>query len=106
MVPPSVMQPKVLLGRDGWRHCNTLSYRSLPPRPSDHRMFGELELSHHAPAGVRAYAINNPVGSSGGFHLRCHGAVGVALSDKPQNYLYNKLGSQQWLLGTHWALSG
>ena len=31
------------------------SYRYLRPRPSDPRMFGELELSHHDPAGVRAY---------------------------------------------------
>ena len=44
--------------------------------------FGELELFHHAPAGVRAYAIN-PVASGGGFHFRYDGAVGVTLSDEP-----------------------
>ena len=81
--PPSVMQRAVLLGRDSWMRFNNRSYRSLPPRPSDHRTFGELELSHHAPAGVRAYAIN-PVASGGSFHLRYDGAVGVTLSDEPQ----------------------
>ena len=55
---------------------------ALPPRPSDHRIFGELELSHHAPAGVRAYAVN-PVASGEGFHLCYDGAVGVTLSDQP-----------------------
>ena len=46
-------------------------------------MFGELELSHHAPVGVRAYAID-PVTLGGSFHLRYDGAVGVTLSDEPQ----------------------
>ena len=59
------------------------SNRSLPPRPSDHEIFGELELSHHPSAGVRAYAIN-PVASGGGFHLRYDGTVGVTLSDELQ----------------------
>ena len=62
---------------------NSRSYCSLPPRPSDHRSFSELELSHHAPAGVRAYAMN-PVATGGGFHLRYDGTIGVALSDEPQ----------------------
>ena len=62
---------------------NNRSYRSLPPRPSDHWILGELELSHHGPAGVRAYAINS-VPSGGGFHRRHDGAVGVTLSDETQ----------------------
>ena len=77
------MQHAVVLGRDSWMRFINRSYRSLPPRPSDHRIFGMLELSHHTPAGVRAYAIN-PVVLSGGFHLRYDGAVGVTLSDEPQ----------------------
>ena len=77
------MQHAALLGRDSWMRLNNRSYRSLPPRPSDHRIFGELELSHHAPAGMRAYAIT-PVASGGGFHLRYDGTVGVTLSDEPQ----------------------
>ena len=60
----------------------TRTYRSLPPRPSDRRVFGELELSHHAPAGVRAYAVN-PVASGGGFHFGYDGTVAVTLSDEP-----------------------
>ena len=78
VVPPSVMQHAVLLGRDSWMRFNNRTYRVLPPRPSDHRIFGELELSHHSPAGVQAYAVN-PVASGGGFHLcydvlrsKCH----------------------------------
>ena len=60
-----------------------LSTTPLPPQPSDHRSFGELELSNHTPAGVRAYAVN-PVASGGGFHLCYDGAVGVNLSDEPK----------------------
>ena len=77
------MQHAVLMGRDSWMRFNFRSYRSLPPWPSDHRFFGELELSHHVPAGVRAYAMN-PVATGGGFHLRYDGTIGVALSDEPQ----------------------
>ena len=73
----------MLLGLDSWVRFSNRSYRSLPLRPSDHPIFGELELSHHAPAGVQAYVID-PVASGGGFHLRCDGAVGVTLSDELQ----------------------
>ena len=85
---PSVMQHAVLLGRDSWMRLNSRSYRSLPPRPSGHRIFGELELSHHASTGVRAYVMD-PVASGGGFHLRYNGAVGVTLSDEPQLFAVN-----------------
>ena len=67
-------------GRDSWICLTNRSYRSLSPRSSDHRMFGEPELSQHAPSGVWTYAIN-PVTSGGDFHLRYDGAVGVILSD-------------------------
>ena len=83
MVPPSVMQHAVLLGRDSWMRFNHGTYRSLPPQPTGRRIFGELELSHHAPAGVRAYAVN-PVASGGSFRLCYDGAVGVTLSDEPK----------------------
>ena len=73
----------MLRGRDSWMRLNNRTYRSLPPQPSDHRIFGELESSHHAPAGVRAYALN-PVASGGGFHLCYDGDVGVTLSDEPK----------------------
>ena len=84
VVPPSVMQHAVLLRRDSWMCFNNRAYHSPPPRPSDHRIFRELEVSRHALAGVRAYAII-PVASGGGFHLRYDGAVGVTLSDEPQS---------------------
>ena len=40
---PSVMQHAVLLGRDIWMRFHIRSYRSPPPRLSDHWIFGELE---------------------------------------------------------------
>ena len=76
------MQHTVLLGRDSWMHFNHRTYRSLPPRPSDHRIFGELELSRHAAVGVRPYTIN-PVASGGGFHLLYDRTVDVTLSNEP-----------------------
>ena len=80
---PSVMQHAVLLGGNSWMNFNNRTYRSLTPQPSEHRMFDELESSHHVLAGVGAYAINL-VPSGGGFHHRYDGAVGVTLSDEPQ----------------------
>ena len=82
VVPSSVMQHAVLLGRDSWISFNTSSYRTLPSRPHDNRVFGELTLSHHATTGVSAYAID-PTATDGGFHLYV-GTVGVNMSDKPQ----------------------
>ena len=66
--------------RDSWMRFNSRTYRFLATRPTDHRLFGELELSHHDPAGVRAYIVN-PVVSGGGFHLCYDGVVGVTLPD-------------------------
>ena len=83
VVPPSVMQHVVLLGRESWMRFNTRSYRVLPPRPHDNQVFGELTLSHHATTSVSAYAIY-PRATDGGFHLLYDGTVGVALSDEPQ----------------------
>ena len=76
VVPPSVMQYAVLLGRERWMRFNTRSYRTLPPRPHDHRVFGELTLSHHATTGVSAYTII-PTATDGGFHLLYDGTVVV-----------------------------
>ena len=70
------MQHAVLLGRDSWMRFNARSYRALPPRPHDHRGFGELTLSHHATTGVSAYAIE-PIAADGGFHLFYDGTIGV-----------------------------
>ena len=53
---PSAMQHAVLLGRDSWVYFNYRTYHSLPPRPSDHRIFGELEVVLQRPgrrAGLR-----------------------------------------------------
>ena len=92
--PPLVMQHAVLLGRDNWMRFKNRSYRSLPSRPSDDRMFGELELSHHAPEGVRACAIN-PVASGGDSHLRYDDVEGVTLSDELQLLAVNLVRSNR-----------
>ena len=83
VVPPSVMQHAVLLGRDSLMRFNTRSFRSFPPRPSDQRVFGDLMLSHHAPTGASAF-VPDPLASGGGSHLRCDGADRLTLSDEPQ----------------------
>ena len=81
MVPPSVMQHAVLPGRDSWI-CVLIAV-PIALCPLGRWTIGFLAtLSHHAPAGVRAYAVN-PVDSGGGFHLCYHGAEGVTLSDEP-----------------------
>ena len=67
---------------------NNCSYRSLPPRPSNHCVFGELELVPHAPEGVSAYALD-PAASDGDFHLRYEGPVGATLSDDSQPHAVN-----------------
>ena len=74
------MQHAVLLGHDNWMRFNNRS------------LFGELELSHHTPSGVRAHTIN-PVACGGGFHLRYDGAVGVTSSDEPQLLAVNSVRS-------------
>ena len=67
-------------------------------------MFGELELSHHAPVGVRAYAID-PVTLGGSFHLRYDGAVGVTLSDEPQLLAVNMVCSNgSWARTRHYLV--
>ena len=38
LVPPSVMQRAVLLGRNSWMHFNTRSYRAKPCRPHGNRV--------------------------------------------------------------------
>ena len=65
-------------------------------------MFGQLELVHHDPTGMSAYAIHS-VASDGGFRLRCEGAVDTPLSDDLQ-LLAASFGSQRWLPGSHWTL--
>ena len=85
-------QHAVLLGRDSWMRFNTRSYRALPPRPHDNRVFGELTLSHHATTGMSAYAID-PIAADGGFHLLYDGTVGVTLSDEPQQLEVNLMRS-------------
>ena len=59
------------------------SYRALPRPHHDNRAFGRLTLSHHAPTGVSAYAID-PTATEGGIYLLYDGCAGVTMSDEPQ----------------------
>ena len=99
IVPPSIMQHAVLLGRDSWMRFITRPYRALPPRPHDMRVFGEPTLSHHATTGVSAYTIV-PTATDGGFHFLYDGAVGVTLSDEPQLFEVNLVRSNGSLVLT------
>lgn len=82
-VPPSNVQHTVQLDRDRRIRFKHRSYRSLPPQPLGHRSFDELPMSHHAPTGVSAYAID-PFASDVCFHLRYDSTVDVTLSDESQ----------------------
>ena len=44
VVPPSVMQHAVFLGRDSWMRFNTRSYRALSPRPLDNRVLNLADV--------------------------------------------------------------
>ena len=104
VVPPAVMQHAVLLGRDIRMRFTNRSYGSLHSRPSDHRIFGEIELSHHSPASVKAYAID-PVAPGGGFRLRYEDTVGVTLSDEPQLLAVNMVCSNgSWARTRHYLV--
>ena len=52
------MQHAVLLGRDRWMRFSERSYRALPPRPSDIRIFGDLTLSNHNLDGPVAFVAD------------------------------------------------
>lgn len=92
-VPSSVMEHAVLLGRDSWMRFSNRFYRSLPPHPSDNRIFSELTLSHQAPVAVSTFAIDSPTSNGGCHHLPYDGAVDVTLSDELQllavNFVHN-----------------
>ena len=88
VVPPSVMQHAILLGRDGWMRFNQCSERSLPPRLLTSGCFGELAPSHHAPTGVSG-VVPGPLALDSGFHLRYDGAAGSTLSDERQPHAVN-----------------
>ena len=96
------MQHAVLLGRDSWMRFNSFSYRSLPPWPSDQRVFGELELVHHAPTGMSVYAIDPP--------LRVQASIYAtrARQATPCPTILNclLLTWLRWLPGIHWILLG
>ena len=62
------MHHAVLLDRDSWILYNTRSFRALPPRPHDNRVWGELTLSHNTTTCVSAYVIDLTA-TVDGFHL-------------------------------------
>ena len=79
IVPPEAMQHDVLLGRDSWMRFGERSYRTLPPRPRDNRVFGELTLSHQTSTGAAAL-VSDFSAPAGGYHLLYAGDDGISLS--------------------------
>ena len=47
VVPPSVLQHDVLLGRDSWMRFNPRWYGVLPPSHHDNQVFGEVVPPRH-----------------------------------------------------------
>ena len=79
IVPSEAMQHAVLLGRDSWMRFSERSYRTLPPRPSDNRVLGNLTLSHQHSSGAVAFASDFSA-PTGGYHLLYAGDRGISLT--------------------------
>ena len=73
------MQHDVLLARESWMRFHDRSYRTLAPRPGNHRVFGALTLSllglHDATAFVPDYSAHHE-----SFHLLYARNTGITLS--------------------------
>ena len=72
------MQHAVLLGRESWIRFSERSYRTLPPRPSDNHVFGDLALSHQKSSGTVAF-VSDFSAPTGGYHLYA-GDRGISLT--------------------------
>ena len=83
VVPPEAIQYAVLLCRDSWMRFSERSYRTLPPRPSDNRVLGDLALSRHNSDGAVALVADFSA-PTGGYHLRYAGNRGASLSRDDQ----------------------
>ena len=68
IVPSEAMQHAVLLGHDSWMRFSDRSYHTLPPRPSDTCLLGNLTLSHQHSSGAVAFASDCSA-PTGGYHL-------------------------------------
>ena len=55
------------------------SYRTLPPRPSDNRVLGNLTLSHQYSSGAVAFASDFST-PTGGYHLLYAGDRGISFT--------------------------
>ena len=84
ILPSEAMQHAVLLGRDSWMRFSERSYRTLPPRPSDNRVLGNLTLSHQHSSGAVAFASDFSA-PTGGYHLLYAGDRGISF--KRDQYL-------------------
>ena len=83
IVPANTMQFPILLGRDSFMRFNTRTYRMLPPRPLDNRVFGEYTLAHQDDSGAVAY-VPDFTAPADQFQLRYAGPTGTSLSDDHQ----------------------
>ena len=77
VVPAEAMQHDVLF--DIWMRFNDHSYRTLPPRPGNDRVLGELTLSLPGLHGATAFVPDSSAYHES-FHLLYAGDAGIALS--------------------------
>ena len=106
VVPPSAMQHAVLLGHYSWMRFNSRSYRFLPPRPSDQRVFGELEIVHHAPTGIYIRVRHRPHRFGWRLPLTLRGRCSRRHPARRPPTASCQLGSPRWRPGAHWTLLG
>ena len=77
------MQHAVLLGRDSWMRFSDRAYRTLPPRPSDNRVLGNVTLSRQHSSGTVDFASDFSV-PTGCYHLLYAGDRGISLTRNHQ----------------------
>ena len=79
IVPSEAMQHAVLLGRDIWMRFRERSYRTLPPRPSDNRVLGDLALSQQNSSGTVDFG-SDFWARTGCYHLLYAGDRGISFT--------------------------
>ena len=79
VVSAEAMQLDVLLERDSWMRFNDRSYRTLPPRPGNNRVWGELMLSLSGSHVTTAFVLDSSAHHKN-FHVLYAGVSGITFS--------------------------
>ena len=79
IVPPEAMKHALLCGCDSRIRFRERSYRTLPPRPSDNRVLGNLTLSHQHSSGAIDFASDCSA-PTGCYRLLYAGDRGISLT--------------------------